>query len=325
MTKLYPLTFKPSYKNYLWGGDKLISKYHRDEPEGTYAESWEVADRPENNSVVASGSLAGKTLNELCTTYGQDLLGTACPTPHFPLLIKLIDAKQPLSVQVHPSADNAEQLAGEAKTEMWYILDTEKDAAVYADVKPGVTKEQVEQAITDNTIEPLLNHLPVKTGDVIFIPGGRIHSIDTGCLIFEVQQNSDTTYRLYDWGRVGTDGQPRELHIEKALQAINWTPDSFSRVSPRLLDDSDVCYAQRLIETDYFLLNKCHLKQSTMINAHPNSFRVFFVESGAVKMECDDTTLELKAGQTVLMPACAPSYRLTPITDTVDLIAVLLP
>jgi len=325
MTKLYPLTFSPVYKDYLWGGDRIVTKYNREQPAGIYAESWEVSDRPEGDNVVNNGALSGQSLRSLCETFGQQLLGTSCPTDHFPLLIKLIDSKQSLSVQVHPNDETAARLGGEAKTEMWYMLDTEGDAAVYAGLKAGTTPEDFEQAIADNAFGSLLNRLPVTQGDVIFIPGGRVHAIDAGCLILEVQQNSNTTYRIYDWGRVGADGKPRELHVKQALEHIDWVTDSSARVTPKLLIDDDTCKGELLLQTDYFILKKCLLKQTIIIDSNPRSFRVLFVESGAISVQCETHSLHLDAGQTVLLPARIPSCRLIPESTKPTVLSVTLP
>ncbi|MDZ4199894.1 MAG: type I phosphomannose isomerase catalytic subunit, partial [Kiritimatiellia bacterium] len=218
----YPLLLKPAYKNYLWGGTRIAEVYGRETPPGPVAESWEVSTRPEGMSLVLNGPLAGRTLQEAIDTMGEDLLGARAPRGQMPLLIKLIDARDRLSVQVHPDDESAALHGGEAKTEMWILLDAEPGACLFAGFRPGLARPEIEQAIREGRWTEILQTLPVRAGDAVFIPGGRVHAIGAGCLILEIQQNSNTTYRLYDWDRKGSDGKPRKLHLEQALSVIRW-------------------------------------------------------------------------------------------------------
>ncbi len=205
---LYPLKFEPVYKNYPWGGSRIPETYHRNVPAGIYAESWEISDHDDGMSVVSNGPLAGQALHDILKNNPGGILGTNVPGTRFPLLIKLIDAKQKLSVQVHPNDETAAHFGGEAKTEMWYLLGDNK-TQIYCGLNEGITKESFLQAVEDGTSGKTMRRVPVEKDSAVFVRGGRIHAIDTGCLILEIQQNSNTTYRIYDWGRMGNDGKPR--------------------------------------------------------------------------------------------------------------------
>ncbi|HFC11999.1 MAG TPA: mannose-6-phosphate isomerase, partial [Anaerolineae bacterium] len=226
---IYPLTFSPVLKDYIWGGRNLETLFGRSlPPDIDIAESWEIAAHKDGQSVVLDGALAGLTLGEVHERLGLDLIGRrnawAQERGKFPLLIKLLDANRPLSVQVHPN--DAYALAHEGnelgKTEMWVILSASADAAVIYGVTAGTTPENFAQAIADGKLEPHLHYLPVAAGDFIDVPAGTLHAIMGGIVLAEIQQNSNTTYRVYDWNRLGKDGQPRPLHIAQALETINF-------------------------------------------------------------------------------------------------------
>ncbi len=316
ITALYPLTFRPIYKDYLWGGNRIIEKYHREIPMESCAESWEITDRADGESVVAQGPLEGRTLHELIEEYGSALLGEAAPAGNFPLLIKLIDAKESLSIQVHPNNDSAREVGGEAKTEAWYILDADPEASVYAGFREPVTPEVFSQSVREGKLPDLLQHIPVKKGDVIFIPGGRIHAIACGCLLLEVQQNSNTTFRVFDWNRVGKDGLPRELHLEQALRHIHWQDAALALQSPTLPQQlSDTCFCTTLLQTDYFNLNRLELTGSQRLPADASRFRVLFVEKGTMALQ-HEHTLILQPGDFCLLPAALGDCALAPLTGT---------
>jgi mannose-6-phosphate isomerase len=219
-----PLQFIPLYKERPWGGATLHGWGARTPPSGKkIGESWELCDRPEDQSAVAHGPHAGKTLRWLLDNHGGEILGGRFdPAKPFPLLIKLLDCRERLSLQVHPPQHAAGKLRGEPKTESWFILKADPGATLMAGLKRGVTRDAFEAALKTHKLEPLVHHFPVKTGDYIFIPSGRIHAIGGGLLILEIQQNSDTTYRVYDWGRVGLDGKPREMHIRESMESIDF-------------------------------------------------------------------------------------------------------
>ncbi|WPJ94179.1 type I phosphomannose isomerase catalytic subunit [Coraliomargarita algicola] len=219
------LTFTPLYMERVWGGRGLEAKLGRTLPKNkVIGESWELVDRKGEQSVVASGPLAGKTIRELLESAAADILGPGRDgSQPFPILIKWLDCQDRLSLQVHPPAEIAPSLGGEPKTENWYIAECDEGASLIVGLKAGVTKEQFTQALADNKAEDCVHRFPVKAGDSILVESGRMHAIDAGNLILEIQQNSDTTYRVYDWGRVGLDGAPRQLHIEESLKSIDFT------------------------------------------------------------------------------------------------------
>ncbi|MGC6454967.1 MAG: type I phosphomannose isomerase catalytic subunit [Coraliomargaritaceae bacterium] len=218
------ISFKPLYKERVWGGRGLAEKLNRELPDGTIiGESWEIVDRPEAQSVVANGPHAGRSLRELLESHAKILLGPeADGTRPFPILVKWLDCQDRLSLQVHPPAAIAPSLGGEPKTENWYIAQCEPGASLIVGLQHGTTREQFEAALKENKAESCIHRFPVQPGESILVESGRMHAIDAGNLILEIQQNSDTTYRVYDWGRVGLDGKPRDLHIEKSLQSIDF-------------------------------------------------------------------------------------------------------
>jgi len=225
---LYPLTFTPALRDYVWGGRNLERLYGRSLPPGPAAESWEISGHPVAPTRVDNGPLAGRLLPDVLTDLGADLAGTragwALERGKFPLLVKLVDAEQRLSVQVHPSDDYAlvHENGELGKTEMWYILHARPGAQLILGLRPGVMPSAFRQAIADQKLETCLHHLPVRAGDAVFVPAGTVHAILEGIIAAEVQQNSDMTYRIYDWGRLGADGQPRPLHVEKSLAVIDF-------------------------------------------------------------------------------------------------------
>jgi mannose-6-phosphate isomerase len=218
------LRFLPLYQERVWGGRALAEVLHRALPsEKIIGESWEIVDRPEAQSQVADGPWAGRTLRDVLERDAAAVMGPRWdPARRFPILVKWLDARDRMSLQVHPPAAVAASLGGEPKTENWYIAEAAPGAAVMAGLRPGVTKVQFEAALRSHQLEPLVHRILVHKGDSIFVPSGRLHAIDAGNLILEIQQNSDTTYRVYDWGRVGLDGKPRQLHIEESLKSINF-------------------------------------------------------------------------------------------------------
>ena len=219
-----PLLFQPLYQERVWGGRALESALGRGLPAGkVIGEAWEVVDRPEAQSVVARGPHAGTTLRALIEAQPEAVMGPAWDaTRPFPILVKWLDCQERLSLQVHPPASVAAELKGEPKTENWYVAAAAPGAGLMVGLKRGATREAFARSLADNTLEPLCHRFPVKAGDSILVRSGQIHAIDGGNLILEIQQNSDTTYRVYDWGRVGLDGKPRQLHVEQSLRCIDW-------------------------------------------------------------------------------------------------------
>ena len=307
--KLYPMTFNPVYKDYLWGGSRIPETFNRDVPAGIYAESWEISDHDDGMSIVANGELAGKSIREILEANPQDIMGSAVEGTKFPLLIKLIDAKQKLSVQVHPNDQTAAEFGGEAKTEMWYILG-DNPTQVYCGLNDGVTKESFQQAVADGTSGDTMRPVPVNKEDAIFVRGGRVHAIDEGCLILEIQQNSNTTYRLYDWGRVGADGKPRELHIDQAIDVINFNETENSLVEPKVLVDTENFQCLEVLKCEYFQLEKLTFSAPLEVPMSGKTFHALFVSEGEAEIAWGDESITAPAGTSILIPAALPAYTL---------------
>ncbi len=208
----------------IWGGRKLNSVYNRSLPDSQlYGESWEISDRENEQSIVSGGKYDGLTLNTLWRNHQQEVFGESITkSARFPLLIKILDASKDLSIQVHPPQDKAIELGGDAKNEFWYISEVEKDAKLYVGLKKGVTKSVFEKAIEEGNVEEYVHEINAKKDDFIYIPSGRLHAIGAGFLIYEIQQNSDTTFRVFDWNRIGLDGKLRNLHVKESLDCINF-------------------------------------------------------------------------------------------------------
>jgi mannose-6-phosphate isomerase len=218
------LRFEPIYQERVWGGRALETDLSRTLPASSpVGESWEIVDRPEAQSIVVGGPFNGQSIRHLLTEHAAEIMGPKWPAEKpFPILVKWLDCRERLSLQVHPPASVAGELRGEPKTENWYIAHSAPDAHLIVGLRRGVTRAQFEHAIGDNTVEKCVHHFPVAAGDSILVHSGQVHAIDAGNLILEIQQNSDTTYRVYDWGRVGLDGLPRQLHIGQSLRSIDW-------------------------------------------------------------------------------------------------------
>ena len=233
MADIPPLTFAPILKERIWGGRRLAEAFGKPIPERVpIGESWEITDRPEGVSVVASGPFAGRDLRWLMTHHGHDLLGRdPAPDERFPWLIKLLDCTDDLSLQVHPPTHKAAALRGEPKTEMWYFADTRPGSRIYVGLRRGVTRDGFARKVSDGTVADCFHAHDTRPGDAMFVPSGRVHALGGGNLVFEIQQNSDTTYRVFDWNRVGLDGKPRDLHLEPSMESID-----FADFEPGLID-----------------------------------------------------------------------------------------
>lgn len=324
-TDWYPLTFRPVYKGYIWGGDRIVTKYGRPEPPGLYAESWEVSTRPEGMSVVADGPLAGVTLQSLVETHGVSLLGTRVGGGPFPLLVKLIDSRERLSVQVHPNDTTAAAHGGEAKTEMWHVIEAAPNARVFAGFKPGTGRRELENAIRNARFEEVLQSVPVAAGDTLFIPGGRVHALDAGLLILEVQQSSNTTYRLYDWGRVGHDGRPRETHVAQALRVIDWNDSGAPKTVPAALPSAAPNAAELLVQCAYFRVERMALRAAAGEPDDSGGFRILFVAAGTLRMDWPGGSSRAVAGTSLFIPAALEGLRLAPDGGPVSLFRVSIP
>jgi mannose-6-phosphate isomerase len=314
---LYPLTFQPIFKERVWGGRELERLYGKSLPPGTpIGEAWEISDRPGDASTVTNGSLAGKTLRWLMESHASELLGPARPASgnHFPLLCKILDAREKLSLQVHPPAARAAELKGEPKTEMWYIADAGPGAELYAGLQPGVTREQFERKIRDGTVAACFHRIPVRAGDAMFLPSGRVHAIGDRLVIFEIQQNSDTTYRVFDWNRAGLDGKPRDLHVAQSLASIDFDDFEPGLVQTPFLTESGV-QKRTLVKDALFNVEAWKLKAGNRGGLQSGKLQIVAVTSGAIQIQSGSDRVNLSAGQFGLIPASLEPSGLLAGTD----------
>jgi mannose-6-phosphate isomerase len=302
---LYPLTFEPILKERVWGGRNLERLYGKPVPVGRLiGESWEITDRPEGVSVIANGPLAGRDLRWLMESHGADVLGSSSPASggRFPLLIKVLDACDRLSLQVHPPASIAARLGGEPKTEMWYVTEAAPGAELCAGLKRGVSREEFERRVGDGSVEGCFHRLPVQAGDALFLPSGRVHAIGAGLVIFEIQQNSDTTYRVFDWDRPGLDGKPRELHLEQSLASINF--DDFEPALVRSAYSRNPTLSIRyLVQDPLFVVNGCQVRRGARFHLRSPGFQIIGLVSGALRLSASGQEVLLRPGGFVLLPA----------------------
>jgi mannose-6-phosphate isomerase len=298
---LYPLLLEPALHIRVWGGRRLAEIMHKrlptDEP---YGESWELHD----TVTVMNGPLAGRRLGDLAQEYGAALIGEGNdPAKGLPLLVKFLDASEWLSIQVHPDDSQAAALEGEprGKTEAWIMLAADPGAQLVIGVRPGITREAMAQAIRDNALESLLVYADVRAGDVLYLAAGTIHALGPSLLIYEIQQSSDTTYRLYDWGRMGLDGKPRQLHIEKGVQVSNLT--SLPQISHPGSDDAPV---STLVQGNYFSTMRYRLDETIRPAPHLDprgQFQALTCISGQVSVGYPGEQVAFSTGQTVMIPA----------------------
>jgi mannose-6-phosphate isomerase len=317
---LYPLLFEPVLKDYIWGGRNL-EKLGRDlPPEGPIAESWEIAGHEDGTAVVSNGRFAGMPLTELRAQLGLDLVGRnnawAQERGKFPLLIKLLDASRPLSVQVHPTDDYALAHEGNelGKTEMWVVLDAEPGAELILGVQEGTTPQAFRQGVEAGQLEPFLHHVPVQAGDHVCVPSGTLHAIMGGLLIAEIQQNSNTTYRVYDWNRVGADGQPRPLHVDKALEVINFAQVEPSPSAPQAIGEHEGVRRERLCANEYFITERLMLDEGATFAGVCDgaTLEIWGVLEGAATLN----EVQLEAVQFCLLPAAMGAYSITARSET---------
>lgn len=313
---LYPYTFQPIFKERVWGGRNLETLYKKQLPQGgPIGESWEISDRPKDVSVITNGPLAGKDLHWLTENFGSRVLGQAKTLDgRFPLLIKLLDAQEKLSLQVHPPASEATELGGDPKTEMWYIADAAPGAELYVGLRKDVSRADFERKIRDGSVADCFHRIPVRAGDAMFLPSGRVHAIGAGLVIFEIQQNSDTTYRVFDWNRVGLDGKPRELHIDQSLASID-----FKDVEPKLVDTkfsngSDI-QSRTLVNDPLFCVYETKAPAGTTVPLPPGLMQIIACLKGETTVVFDQERFKLTPGQFCLVPAAIEGVMLLADTD----------
>src|ERR1041384_1934775 len=297
-----PLMFEPIFMERMWGGRRLEALYGKRLPAGTaIGESWEIVDRPEAQSVVRNGPLRGQTIGQLWAQHRREIFGDLPDAPRVSLLGKLLDARDKLPLQVPPPPELARELGGEAKSEFWYVADAAPSSELYVGLRNDSARSEFEKALREGDVADLVHRIAVKTGDAMFLPGGRPHAIGAGNLIVEIQQNSDTTYRIHDWNRAGPDDQPRELHIEESLRCIN-----FEDCQPPLTKPK----GELLVRHTHFEVQKWILCSDRSVGP-PGLFAIVFCLSGA--LEC--ARLSMRPGEFFLVPSSLRDRILKPLVE----------
>jgi len=307
-----PITFAPLYMERVWGGRELERVYGRSlsSPDRPYGESWELVDREDAQSVVSSGAFVGTSLHNLWTEHRAEVFGTDYETMVgcFPILLKILDARDDLSIQVHPPVDLATSLDGEPKTEMWIIAACDPGAKLHVGFRRGVTREDFRQALVDGTVAECVHAIEPEPGQSIFIPSGRLHAIGAGFLIHEIQQNSDTTYRVFDWNRPGLDGKPRQLHVDKSMASID-----FDDFEPFM----DLPRGTLLTECPYFRTDRHFVDAADAFTARdPDRFSILSMLSGCLQC-CDERSFS--AGDTILLPRRSPALVASADTTVIEI------
>ncbi len=321
---LYPLKFKPIYQKKIWGGKHLAKIFNRDLPYEKTGESWEISQYNNYISLVENGPLRGISLAELMKNNQEKLLGKNIKlnaNDKFPLLIKFIDANQQLSVQVHPSDKTALRSADEqGKTEIWYIVAAKPGSELIFGLNQDLDRSYLKKAINNKKLSEYLQRVKVKAGDSYFIPAGTVHAIGSGILIAEIQQSSDTTFRLYDWGRVGKDGKPRTLHIERALDVINYRAKQ--KKQKLLTHTTDEWQTTFLATSPYFVTEKINLNGIYHIKSNGEHFYILIATQGTAELKFNDKLINFSAGETVLIPA---SIDITSLKGEIEFLMTYLP
>jgi mannose-6-phosphate isomerase len=324
----YPIKFHPLFKERVWGGRRLASVLGKAlPPNAPIGESWEVSDREGDSTAVANGPYSGLSLSILRQIYPSELVGEhgiAAGNGRLPLLIKFIDASEVLSVQVHPDNNYAAvHHPGElGKTEAWYVVHADPDSEIIFGLKPGIDRASLERAIASGTVEDTLRHVKVEPGDCFFTPAGRAHALGAGLVVYEVQQNSDVTYRFYDWNRLGLDGKPRELHIRQSLDVLDFSDAAEDpRCRPFTVTELSG-EVKRLIHCPFFVLDLMEGDATIEADTKPHGFHVISVISGQAEIICVESTVEaeeadvhrvaVSLGETALLPALLGRYRIEP-------------
>jgi mannose-6-phosphate isomerase len=316
-----PVRFEPTFRSYIWGGHRLASQLGKKPPnDGIWAESWEIVDHPDAESVVSEGSLAGKTIRQLIQDFPFETTGQSSGTDRFPLLLKYLDCQNVLSVQVHPNDDYGAKMPkpDRGKTEAWYVIDAEPNAVLYAGLKEGVTRDNLCKAIESGVSHECLHVLHPQPGDCVFIPAGTVHALGAGLLIAEIQQASDCTFRLFDWNRVDQAGKSRELHIPQALEVIDFAAGPCAFVKRTQASDGGWT---KLVECDKFVLLEAKGPSTLMIPA--NHVGVLTIPMGRATLECNGIRFALSRGETLLLTAACPQSELTLEPDSTALLSNL--
>lgn len=322
---LPPLLFQPIMKRIRWGGRRLGSLLQKPiGSESDYAESWEIADHADGQSIVATGAFAGHSLSDLMTRFRRELLGNQENLTQFPLLIKFLDANDWLSLQVHPDDLLAKQFQANenGKTEAWVILEARPDSQICSGLKAGVTSEQLRGALIAGTVEECLNLISVKRGDCVFVPAGTVHALGPGIVLAEVQQQSNLTFRLFDWGRVDASGKPRPIHVEESILCTDFLRGPVFPVKPIELCDQSHAF-EELVRCDHFVIRRHRFMDPAHMMIE-GRFRILITIEGDVQVRTRFGSATMPIGTTALMPACSGMTTLTP-SGPVTLLEVLCP
>lgn len=315
---IYPLTFEPVFRDYIWGGRNLEALFGRRIPSGIVAESWEISGHASSPTRVVAGMWRGRTLPEVLTALGTELVGSnsaeTLARGRFPLLVKLLDANLDLSVQVHPDDDYARvHEDGElGKTEIWYVLHAQPGCELIYGLARGATRETLRAALEARTPQAQLHRVRISAGDCIFIPAGTVHALLAGAVVAEIQQNSDATYRVYDWGRVGADGRPRPLHTEKAMEVTNYDQVEPSVVEPVLLDEAPGLRRERLVRCAQFSVERISMPAGGEFAGacDGSTFEIWGCIEGHGLVRWRGKPVDLEAIRFVLLPAALGEYTL---------------
>jgi mannose-6-phosphate isomerase len=301
---LYPLTFQPIFKERVWGGRNLARLYGKQlPPQVPIGEDWEISDRPGDASVITNGPLAGRNLRWLVKNHAGALLGNVKPqNGRFPLLVKILDAQNNLSLQVHPPASKAAELGGEPKTEMWFIADAAPGAELFVGLKRGVTREDFERKLRERLVADCFHRVKVRAGDAMLLPSGRVHAIGAGLVIFEIQQNSDTTYRLFDWNRAALNAKPRRLHIAESLASIDFNDFEPAPVKSAFSGDDRV-KVRPLVRDALFTVEAWQMAANAVAPLKPRTMQIIACLSGKLSVDGGRITVELSPGEFCLVPA----------------------
>ena len=303
--KYEPLRLKPCLRSYLWGGTRLREEYHKTGA-GVIAESWELSVRSDGPTYIDSGAHCGESLADVLRADPVGMAGTRCGVAPFPLLIKLIDAQKDLSVQVHPSDASACREKGEqGKTEMWYVVDCEPESTLFLGFSRVVTPDELRQRAQDGTICEVLNRVSVCPGDVFFVRPGTVHAIGAGILVAEIQQNSDTTFRVYDYNRLGADGKPRQLHLERAIEVMNCAPAQGAADTLLPCPPDGV---QEVLTCEYFRVRRAEVKRRIDLSTEGGSFTHLMCVRGGGDILCGGRNYPFRQGDSYFLPAALGEY-----------------
>jgi mannose-6-phosphate isomerase len=322
INRLYPLKFQPIPQKRIWGGNRLRTHLNKPFDEENIGESWEISGVSGSVSVIENGLFKGKNLQDIIEKSPKELLGENVINKYghtFPLLIKFIDAQQDLSIQLHPNDTLARQRHNSmGKEEMWYIVDSKPESCLMFGFNQEVDKEKYKQHLSNNTLPDILHYQQVKSGEVYHIPTGRVHAIGKDILLAEIQQSSDVTYRLYDWDRTDAEGNPRELHTELALDAIDFS--HLKNFETKYLKESNT--RNKTVESDYFTTNYFTLNKAFEVEKPPTHFTIFVCVGGAGKLSVNDSETSILLGEVLLIPAAIEHFVVIP-HGTIQLLEVI--